>query len=181
VGVAANLRAGILVAGLVAPVAELLGTPVLAVLDHVWLRAAGVVLTVVGLLATSAAQLGMGASWRTTADTGERPDLVTTGLFGVVRNPIYSMVTLMVAGLALTVPSLIAVAAVVANVSAPSCRSAWSRSRTCGASTASATAPTPPASAGSCPLSGAAAPDNDRRWRLRCRSVRDRRWRGASW
>lgn len=111
-----TFAAGILLTGLLAPVADLLGTPVLGAFDHGWLRTAGVVLTAAGLLATFAAQLDMGASWRTTADPRERPDLVTTGVFGVVRNPIYSMVTLMVAGLTLTVPSVIALAGLAANI-----------------------------------------------------------------
>lgn len=73
------------------------------------MRVAGVVVSVVGLLATFGAQLAMGDSWRSTVDLTERPALVTDGPFRIVRNPVYTAVIMMVAGLALVVPSLIAI------------------------------------------------------------------------
>jgi protein-S-isoprenylcysteine O-methyltransferase Ste14 len=58
----------------------------------------------------------VGASWRTTVDPTERPALVTTGPFRIVRNPVYAAVAVTVIGLALTVPNLVALVGVVAVI-----------------------------------------------------------------
>ena len=50
----------------------------------------GILLLVVTVLLLIA-QGQMGASWRMGLDLHQRPGLVTTGLFGIVRNPIYSL------------------------------------------------------------------------------------------
>jgi protein-S-isoprenylcysteine O-methyltransferase Ste14 len=56
-----------------------------------------------GLVVTVVAQVQMGASWRIGID--ERPTtLVATGLYRLVRNPIYAGVLATVAGLALVTP-----------------------------------------------------------------------------
>jgi protein-S-isoprenylcysteine O-methyltransferase Ste14 len=68
------------------------------------LAATGWALVALGLSATAWAQAHMGASWRIGVD--ERPTaLVTSGPFGVVRNPIYSALLAAVAGLAAVAPS----------------------------------------------------------------------------
>ncbi|SDM30495.1 Protein-S-isoprenylcysteine O-methyltransferase Ste14 [Lentzea albidocapillata subsp. violacea] len=105
----ATFGVGILLAGAAAPASELLGVPALSILDRPVVRVAGVVVSVIGLLATFGAQLAMGDSWRSTVDLTERPALVTDGPFRIVRNPVYTAVIMMVAGLALVVPSLIAI------------------------------------------------------------------------
>ncbi len=107
---------GGLAAGVVAPVAELAGLHPLPALDRPALRVAGAVLAAVSIAAVFACQLAMGASWRTTVDPGERPALVTTGPFRLVRNPIYSGLTAMTAGLALAVPNGISLAGLAAMV-----------------------------------------------------------------
>ncbi|MGC4971652.1 methyltransferase family protein [Streptomyces sp. DT199] len=58
----------------------------------------------------------MGLSWRTTVDPAERPTLVTTGPFRLVRNPIYTALTAMTAGLALAVPNIVAAAGLASMV-----------------------------------------------------------------
>ena len=58
----------------------------------------------------------MGSSWRTTVDPEERLALVTDGPFRIVRNPVYTAVMVMVVGLALTVPNLIALIGLVAVI-----------------------------------------------------------------
>lgn len=69
-----------------------------------WLALAGVGLAAAGLLVVAAAQAQMGSSWRIGID--EQPtDLVVTGLFGLVRNPIYSGGFLIVFGFILLTPS----------------------------------------------------------------------------
>ncbi|HMJ77610.1 MAG TPA: isoprenylcysteine carboxylmethyltransferase family protein [Iamia sp.] len=74
------------------------GGPVGAVVGAVLALGAGV-LTVV-------AQVQMGASWRIGVEHGERTELVTGGLFGLVRNPIFTGMVVFAVGLALLLPNL---------------------------------------------------------------------------
>lgn len=68
------------------------------------------------LLATGAgvltvlAQVQMGESWRIGVEAGERTELVTGGLFAHVRNPIFTGMLAFAVGLALLVPSAVAIA-----------------------------------------------------------------------
>jgi protein-S-isoprenylcysteine O-methyltransferase Ste14 len=80
------------------------------------LRWAGLVLGVVGFGLTMAAQSGMGASWRIGVDETERTDLVTTGLFGLVRNPIFTAMCAALTGLTLMATTGLTVAALVCLV-----------------------------------------------------------------
>lgn len=66
---------------------------------------AGVALVVVGAAITLVAQVQMGPSWRVGVDASETTELVTTGLFAVVRNPIFTSMLVGFAGLALLVPN----------------------------------------------------------------------------
>jgi len=66
----------------------------------------GVVLAVGAGVLTVVAQVQMGASWRIGVEHGERTDLVTGGLFGLVRNPIFTGMVVFGLGLALLVPNL---------------------------------------------------------------------------
>ena len=72
---------------------------------------AGAVVTVVGFLGVLAAQAGMGASWRGGVDATERTELVATGAFAVVRNPIFAAMLTTLAGLTLLVPTVVTAAA----------------------------------------------------------------------
>jgi protein-S-isoprenylcysteine O-methyltransferase Ste14 len=74
---------------------------------------AGLVLAVAGIAATFAAQLAMGHSWRIGVDPDERTDLVTSGVFGVVRNPIFSTMAATSVGLVLMVPTAVGLAGLV--------------------------------------------------------------------
>lgn len=76
----------------------------------------GLALGIVGLAVTLAAQSAMGASWRIGVDESERTPLVTTGLFRVVRNPIFSGMAAVSLGAALMVPTVVTVAAFVCLV-----------------------------------------------------------------
>jgi protein-S-isoprenylcysteine O-methyltransferase Ste14 len=102
-----------------APVLELTDVvdPIEA-LDATAVQAAGLVLYALGLTVCVGAQLAMGASWRIGVDESERTDLVTDGPFAIVRNPIYSGVIPLVAGLTLLAPNPVAIAAFVALVAA---------------------------------------------------------------
>ena len=55
-----------------------------------WIQAAGIVLALLGIAGTVYAQLDMGDSWRIGVDPGERTTLVRSGVFGRVRNPIFT-------------------------------------------------------------------------------------------
>lgn len=101
--------------GFVAGIALGVGSPLLAqsgevepigALDRSGVHAAGIVLFALGLAATVASQQWMGRSWRVGVDERERTELVTAGPFAFVRNPIYTALTTVFAGLALVVPSL---------------------------------------------------------------------------
>lgn len=96
-----------------APVAELLGTRPLPLLDHLTLRLTGVVVACVGTCAVFGSQLAMGNSWRIGVGETERPALVTTGPFRLVRNPIFTAALVTVGGLAGAVPNALAAAGFV--------------------------------------------------------------------
>lgn len=95
--------------GLAAPVLALLGwVEPISSLDTSAVHALGTALALFGIAATLYAQLAMGNSWRIGVDPGERTALVTGGPFALVRNPIYSAVWPTALGLALLVPSWVA-------------------------------------------------------------------------
>ena len=96
-----------------APVAELAGQPPIAPLDHLALRGLGVVLVFLGMAVTLTSQIAMGASWRGDVDPEVRTDLVTTGPFRFVRNPIFTGTATTALGLALMVPNVLAVAMLI--------------------------------------------------------------------
>ncbi|PPK98179.1 protein-S-isoprenylcysteine O-methyltransferase Ste14 [Kineococcus xinjiangensis] len=109
------LFAAAVVAGLLAPalaVTGVLGT--LALLDGTGTRVAGLGLVLAGFTGTVASQAAMGNSWRIGVDEAERTDLVTSGLFARVRNPIFTAMLTAQAGLALAVPNALSLAALAA-------------------------------------------------------------------
>ena len=65
-------------------------------------------LALVGIAATVYAQVDMGDSWRIGVDPGERTTLVRSGVFGRVRNPIFTAMLTFGAGIALVTPNLVA-------------------------------------------------------------------------
>jgi protein-S-isoprenylcysteine O-methyltransferase Ste14 len=73
----------------------------------------GLIITVLGFMGVLAAQTGMGASWRIGVDATERTELVTTGVFAVVRNPIFTAMLTALAGLVLMVPTPVTGAALL--------------------------------------------------------------------
>jgi protein-S-isoprenylcysteine O-methyltransferase Ste14 len=78
----------------------------------------GLVLALVGFAGVLAAQTGMGSSWRIGVKETERTELVTGGLFALVRNPIFTAMVVAQLGLTLMVPTWLSVAALVCLVAA---------------------------------------------------------------
>ena len=103
-----------LLLGAAAPVLALLGwvEPIRS-LDTSVAHVFGTILALLGIAATLYAQLAMGTSWRIGVDPGERTALVTSGPFALVRNPIFSAMLPTALGLALLVPSWVAIAGLV--------------------------------------------------------------------
>ena len=99
-----------------APVAELAGLAPWT--DATWVRSVGAGIAVVATGLTFLAQLNMGDEWRIGVDESEQTDLVTTGVFGFVRNPIFSALILAAAGLAVMVPNPISAVGVVLLIAA---------------------------------------------------------------
>jgi protein-S-isoprenylcysteine O-methyltransferase Ste14 len=101
--------------GVAAPVLDVADTlEPLDALDSVGIRATGIAVFVAGLVGTLYAQVAMGASWRIGVDEGERTDLVTTGPFATVRNPIFAAMLPASLGLTLLVPNAVALAGLAA-------------------------------------------------------------------
>jgi protein-S-isoprenylcysteine O-methyltransferase Ste14 len=103
-----------LVVGVAAPIAGLLGLDPIDWVDHMVVNLVGLLVGAAGIALTLAAQLRMGSEWRIGVDETEQTKLVTDGLFGLVRNPIFTAMSLAGLGLALMVPNVVAVAGVVA-------------------------------------------------------------------
>lgn len=101
-----------------APTADLAGLDRLGALDTPWAATAGVAVGIAGVALTLVAQLAMGDSWRIGVDPGARTDLVTGGVFGSVRNPIFTAMIVATAGLFLLVPNVVSAAALVVLVTA---------------------------------------------------------------
>jgi protein-S-isoprenylcysteine O-methyltransferase Ste14 len=98
-----------LVLGPVAPIAALAGLA--PVTRHPALPVSGIVVAVAGAVVLLVAQAGMGSSWRIGVDQREHTGLVTGGLFGIVRNPIFTAMCAVSGGLALMVPNVVSFAA----------------------------------------------------------------------
>ena len=85
-------------------------------LDATPIAVGGLVLTLVGITATLAAQRDMGVSWRIGVEQTEVTDLVVNGAYAWVRNPVFTAVIATGAGLALMTPNPVALTALVALV-----------------------------------------------------------------
>ncbi|ORW97369.1 isoprenylcysteine carboxyl methyltransferase [Mycobacterium sp. IEC1808] len=106
-------------AGFLAALAVAVSAPILQeakvvepinLLDEAWVQVVGIVVATAGIAATVYAQLEMGDSWRIGVDTRETTTLVHTGVFGQIRNPIYSAMFTFGFGIALVTPNVVAFA-----------------------------------------------------------------------
>lgn len=94
--------------------ADVLGP--IAALDGGGAHAVGIVLAVAGIGLTVLSQRAMGTAWRIGIDAGAPTDLVTDGVFSLVRNPVFSAMIVCAAGLTLLVPNVASLAGLVALV-----------------------------------------------------------------
>lgn len=93
-----------------APVLQLAGVLApLPVLRSPWIQWPGVAVALVGIAVTVYAQLDMGNSWRIGVDDSETTTLVRSGLFGVVRNPIFVGMFGFWLGTTLITPNVVAI------------------------------------------------------------------------
>jgi protein-S-isoprenylcysteine O-methyltransferase Ste14 len=108
-----------LVLGALAPILDLAGIvgPIDA-LDTEAVHAAGGGLFFGGLISTVLAQAAMGDSWRIGVDHAEQTELVTDGPFAYVRNPVFAGMIPAGLGIALLVPSVVAIFAITLLVAA---------------------------------------------------------------
>jgi len=92
-----------------APLLDLLGVlgPIPA-LDTATVNLIGLAIGVIGTFVVFLAQLAMGDSWQIGVKEEDSPELVTSGIFGIVRNPIYAVTFPTLVGFALMVPSVLA-------------------------------------------------------------------------
>ena len=113
--IAGVLFAVAIVAGFVSPILVLAGTlyPIGSLNADV-IAWAGVALAIAGIALTFVAQTAMGTSWRIGVDETERTELVTSGPFARVRNPIFTAMLLAALGLALMVPTAWSITALIA-------------------------------------------------------------------
>lgn len=81
-----------------------------SMLRALWIQVGGIAVATAGIAATVYAQLEMGDSWRIGVDEQEATTLVHTGVFGRVRNPIYTSMFAFGLGIALVTPNLVACA-----------------------------------------------------------------------
>jgi protein-S-isoprenylcysteine O-methyltransferase Ste14 len=80
------------------------------------LRALGLLCCGIGIVGTFLAQMAMGASWRIGVDESERTELVTGGVFGLCRNPIYTFMVVAWIGFALLVPTWLSLASIPVGI-----------------------------------------------------------------
>ncbi len=108
---AEGAHVGALCLGLSAPIlvmADVLD-PIDALDEHP-VHAVGVALFIAGTVGIVVSQSAMGGSWRIGTDPAEHTDMVTTGPFAYVRNPIFTSLLLALLGLAMVCPSVVALA-----------------------------------------------------------------------
>ena len=117
-GAVARLGAALFAVALVVGLVGVI-TPVIGVVQPVSLPApglfawVGVLLAVSGLVVVLVSQAQMGSSWRIGVDPAVRTDLVTGGVFGWMRNPVFTGMVGVQVGVAFMVPSWWSAAAAV--------------------------------------------------------------------
>ena len=107
-----------IVLGFFAALGELLGWLVPLWQPGPWGVAAGVTITLAGILSTYASQISMGSAWRIGVREDERTQLIVGGAFKVVRNPVFSCMLLTATGMLLLLPNAMSIAALASLLTA---------------------------------------------------------------
>jgi protein-S-isoprenylcysteine O-methyltransferase Ste14 len=98
-------------AGLTGSVLDLWGIlEPLPFVDHLAVNASGAAVLAAGAVFALVAQAQMGRSWRAGIDLSHDHELITRGLFGIVRHPFYAGSIAASAGVFLMVPNLVTLA-----------------------------------------------------------------------
>jgi protein-S-isoprenylcysteine O-methyltransferase Ste14 len=92
------------------------GTAIIPSLVHPAGCALGIVMMIAGYAGTLWCYAAMGNAWRMGINRAEKTDLVTAGPYRVVRHPIYLFQVIMVAAIALLLPSLLALLILVIHL-----------------------------------------------------------------
>lgn len=82
-------------------------------LDHLILQSTGLFLLSVSLIWTMVAQAQMGNSWRIGIDANNKTQLVTHGIFGISRNPIFLGIRVTLLGFFLLLPNAVTLTTLV--------------------------------------------------------------------
>ena len=89
-----------------APAAILAGWPLSSLyFNQSTIHIVGAVVSITGIGGGFLAQLAMGDAWRIGVGIGERTTLVTHGMYGWVRNPIFTFIEISLVGFFFTVPN----------------------------------------------------------------------------
>ena len=107
-----------LLLGLAAPTLMLTGITAPVLPAHPAVAAAGLVAGLAGLVVVLLAQAAMGSSWRIGVDDTERTELITSGLFRWIRNPIFTGMTAVSIGVTLMASTLVAILALACLMAA---------------------------------------------------------------
>jgi protein-S-isoprenylcysteine O-methyltransferase Ste14 len=110
------LFAAALVLGSLGPALALSGTVEVFAWTPGWLSWVGLLAVAAAMVGVLIAQGGMGSSWRIGVDASERTDLVTSGPFAKIRNPVFSAMVTALLGMMLMVPGVVTMAALLALV-----------------------------------------------------------------
>lgn len=89
---------------------------VIDLLEHEWLRVAGMAVMMAALVWTVIAQVHMGQSWRIGIDYQHRTALITSGVFRYSRNPIFVGMMASMAGLFAVLPCALTLLLLVMTV-----------------------------------------------------------------
>ena len=82
------------------------------------LAVVGLIVAIAASIGVFAAQSGMGTSWRIGVKETERTELVTDGVFTIVRNPIFSAMVTVQVGLTVVVPTWLSLASTICLITA---------------------------------------------------------------
>lgn len=92
------------------------GTVIITSLVHPACRALGIIMMVAGYAGTLWCYAAMGNAWRMGINRAEKTELVMAGPYRLVRHPIYLFQAIMVAAIALLLPSLLAMTVLVVHL-----------------------------------------------------------------